>query len=161
MERPSIRASIQRTRRGPRRRKQIGTKEQCRVRADFIVDLIISRPSLTYDARIEETRKNFGCGKGAAEQSHALAKDMLAAARKDYVATALDHILAASREDEEAARRRGDLRTANRIRMDCAKLLGIGSPDRVEITKPVMAFDDLTDEELAVAAKLDRRKADP
>lgn len=150
--------TTRRTKRAPR--KLIGTYEQTRTRANFIVSLITDRPSLTYDDRIEETRKKFGCGKGAAEQAHAMGKELLQKAREDYVKNAYDYILASSREDEEAARRRGDLRCANKIRMDTARLLGLGAPDRIEVTKKVdlEGLAELTDEELMLLARIDRSK---
>ncbi len=147
--------------RNTKRKRPVASKEQTSRRAEFVIDLITSRPSLGYDARIAEIMRSCACGKGAAEQAHALAKERLRDARIEHATKAIDEMTAISREREEMAHRRGDLRAANRIMMDRAKLLGLGAPDRVEITtQPVVPFDELSDEELAVFAKYDRKKED-
>lgn len=127
---------------------------------EWMRDLIVDRPSLTFKQRIEAARTTLGIGKTAAEQAHARAKALLAEARERNYDAAIDAIWARACEDEETARNRGDLRTANRIRIDTARLLGLGAPDRVEHSGSVgrkveVNYGDLTDEEIAVLKKID------
>ncbi len=144
-----------------RRRAQQITEQ----RAQFCRDLIVSRPSLMFADRIAHIRKEFSCGKTAAELAHARARELLAEAMKEYYAAGIEDILARAAEDEEAARRKGDLRAANRIRIDTARLNGMGVPDRVQLSGGVTVatvdaseLDGLTEEQLAVLATIGARK---
>ncbi len=172
-----------------RRRAQQITEQ----RAQFCRDLIVSRPSLMFADRIAHIRKEFSCGKTAAELAHARdghrpdlvlrpvvhfdpsgdhevalphgRVELLAQAMKEYYAAGIEDILARAAEDEEAARRKGDLRAANRIRIDTARLNGMGVPDRVQLSGGVTVatvdaseLDGLTEEQLAVLATIGARK---
>jgi hypothetical protein len=119
-------------------------------------------PALRFRERIAMARKpieegGLGIGKTAAEDAYARAMELQREHCAEIVKGYREHVIRASMEDEEEARRIKDYRAANRIRMDLAKLLGLNEPEKIELTGSVNVeqsydFSDVPDEVLAMVA---------
>lgn len=126
---------------------------QLEERARWAFEQMASHPTLTFHERVRCIRKHFGIGKTAAELAMKRAREMSREFTAEIVAGYRDHVIRASKEDEAAARDAGDYRTANKIRMDLARMLGMHAPDKVEIAvkpKVLPLLPELTDEQLEV-----------
>lgn len=124
---------------------------QLEERAAWIVQSFADHPTLTFAERCRTARRHFQIGKVAAELAYKRALELRREYTNTVVATYRDHVITASLEDEAAARAAGDYRTANRIRMDLARMLGLHAAEKVEVTvKPRVVADlpELTDEQL-------------
>lgn len=124
---------------------------QLEERARWAFQQLADHPTLTFEERIRQLRRHFAIGKTAAELAMKRCREMSREFTAEIVAGYRDHVIRASKEDEAAARAAGDYRTANRIRMDLARMLGMHAPDKVEHTlkpKVAPALPELTDEQL-------------
>lgn len=133
------------------------------VRAEWVLKHIRRHPGMRYDARIQTIRRQLLIGKGAAEIAYTRAMEMHHTHADEIAKNLISSIVVDSMEDIDSARRAGDWRAANRIRMDLSRMLGLHAPDKVEHTfgDPVIEkqMEELSDEELALFARVDRAKA--
>lgn len=130
-------------------------KDQLETRARWVIERWDERPSLRYREMVEEVRKRFEVGKTAGEKAiqraYAIMKEE---ASNEHLA---DRITAKYISLAEAAERDGDWRAARSILDSLRRHLGLGAPDRLNITDDRDEnMDDLSDDEVAVLAKLDR-----
>lgn len=131
-----------------------GTSKQTEMRAKWTLEKWTERPSLRYDQMTREICKAFEIGELAAQRVIKRTYELMKVRTTEMADRYLDTVLARALADEETARRRGDLRTANKIRFDTAKLFGLGAPEVIEHKHSRQEFEDLTDDELAVAVRL-------
>lgn len=122
-------------------------------RAQWALERWTDDRTLGYYEMTAEIRKKFECGKTAAELTIKRTYELMKARTAEVVQRYLDTIVADTLDDIQAARRTKDYRAANKMRMDLARLLGIGEPERVDVTHH--KFDELSDEELEALGKLD------
>lgn len=133
---------------------QLGPKDKVEARARWVIERWDERPSLRYREMVEEVRKHFEVGKTAGEQAIKRAYALMTEEfSNEHLA---DRITAKYISLAEAAERDGDWRAARSILDSLRRHLGLGAPDRVEHTIKDENMDDLSDEEVAILAKLDR-----
>lgn len=146
-------------------RKSEGTRgTDSVIRAKWVVELRSAHPSLPHGEVLARVRAQFGIGKTAAEQVMKVAREMLVDSGKDPMI--IDRLITGYAEVYETALRRGDSqgdRNALRALDSLRRMTGAGAPDRLEITDRTVDLDaeleELSDEEVRIAAALDRRRA--
>jgi hypothetical protein len=138
---------------------------QIQLKAEWLLDLWNEKPSLfgNYQRAIAAIRKHFECGQSAAEQAHRRAREILSERASDPKRTEhlREWVEKQYLELAERAEKRGDLGEKRKTLDSLARLRGLSAPEQIEIkdTTDLAPMDDMTDEELAVAAKIDRRKS--
>ncbi len=144
----------------PLKHKRPESLAQLEHRAEWVIAHMKRYPGMRFTERRKAIMKALGIGKTAAEFAHKRALELRTEHRKEVVTRYLDHVVDRSIEDEEEARLMKDYRAANRIRMDTARLLGLGAPDKVEHSGGVDVkhkhdLSALTDEQLEALAAMD------
>lgn len=131
-------------------------------RARWISDHRARHPTLSYRETIDRTRRHFLIGRTAAEQAYSYLKQLESEAVTEWRDRGLERLTAVYIRIAEAAERKGDLTNARKTADSLRALYGHGAPERVEHSGSIAVnrFADLTDEELAIAAKLDRPSDD-
>ncbi len=127
-------------------------------RARWISDYRARHPTLSYREMIDATRRHFLIGRTAAEQAYSHLKQLESETVAEWRDRGLERLTAVYIRVAEAAERKGDLTNARKAADSLRDLFGHGAPQRVEHSGVISTkrFADLSDEELAIAAKLDR-----
>lgn len=135
------------------------------VRAEWLLERWAERPSLfvNYPRSIREVRKQFECGQSVAEQTIKRAREILRERSADPERTERlrEFVEEQYLELAERAERRGDLGEKRKVLDSLTRLRGLAAPEQIEVkdVTEVAPMDDLTDEEIAALAKVDRRRA--
>lgn len=119
-------------------------RQQLDIRAQWCADLLVRHPSLLRAGVVQaEIRKHFGCGITMAKNIHHRALEiMLETIDKPRIQA----LFAQQRiADIETARSRGDLRTAEVVRANFEKQIGLGPTDKLELTIHDKDDPDLSD----------------
>lgn len=106
-----------------------------------------------------QIRREFKCGIGASDLAMEHALELFRAAATELALT--DRIAVAYWHGIEESQRKGDWRAYFRGLDSLRAHLGLGAPERLEITGKVGADEmaELTDEEIALMEKMDRLRA--
>lgn len=145
---------------GARRYRGATKSQKVERRATWVLEQWAAKPSLRRSELVDRLRTTFECGIGAADEAIQRAYSMFAELKSD--ASLPDRIAHEYLSIAEEARRAKDWRAATKA-LDSLRLhLGIGAPERVEHSGAVALtkrLEDLSDEELALAARLDGGRA--
>ncbi len=108
-------------------------KQQLEIRAQWCVDLLDRHPSLMRPALAQaEIRKHFGCGLTMGKQVYYRALEIMT---EQLDKNRIRAVFAQQRlADIETSRNRGDLRTAEAVRANFEKQIGLGPTDKIEVT---------------------------
>lgn len=133
-------------------------------RAEWVIQHMRRHPAMMYRPRIAEIMTGLGVKRSCAEKAYTRALELRSEFTKEVAKTYRDHLIQASLEDEETCRRRGDHRTANKIRETMARVMGLNAPEKLDlsggivVSRPPTDYEDMTDEQVEALAKLNEKK---
>lgn len=139
------------------------SKLNLQVRAEWLLDRWQDRPVLfvDYQGSIREVRKQFECGVTIAEQTIKTARQILSDRGKDpaHKERMREWVEQQYVELADRAERRGNLSEKRKVLDSLTRLRGLAAPQEVKVIEDNLPpLEDLSEEQLALIAKLDQRK---
>lgn len=137
--------------------RQVESAQKTERRAQRVLELWADKPSLRRDEIHGRIRREFKCGIGAADRAITRAYEYYAENSQDLQLT--DRLAQHYWDIAEEAKKAGKFRDATKALDSLRAHLGIGAPERLELTnKTGVDMAELTQEEIDMLARLDRAR---